>query len=58
MARSPDQILAVAKANGYRIGAHKQEDNRPSKREYKKKGKAAHDGILDLYVSYVGPNYF
>jgi hypothetical protein len=48
----PDELLARAKANGYRRGKHKEQDAVPDRHAYIDKTMYDQDGALRRYVIY------
>jgi hypothetical protein len=52
----PDELLARAKANGYRRGEHKEQDAVPDRHAYIDKTIYDQDGALRRYVVYEGPS--
>jgi hypothetical protein len=52
----PDELLARAKANGYRRGGHKEQDAVPDRHAYIDKTIYDQDGALRRYVVYEGPS--
>ena len=54
----PDELLARAKANGYRRVKHREQDAVPDRHAYVDKTIYGQDGALRRYVVYEGPSLF
>ena len=52
----PDELLARAKANGYRRGEHREQDAVLNRHAHVDKTKYDQDGALRRYVVYEGPS--
>jgi len=52
----PDELLARAKANGYRRGEHREQDAVLNRHAHVDKTIYDQDGILHRYVVYEGPS--
>jgi hypothetical protein len=52
----PDELLARAKANGYKRGEHREQDAVPDRYAYIDKTIYDQDGALRRYVVYEGPS--
>jgi hypothetical protein len=48
--QTADELSARAKANGYKRGAHREEDSRRDRNKHKDDTIKDQDGALDLYV--------